>query len=66
MATLNENDYILMDKVNQWAKDNATDDFYYGSRQSYWAAALANKFITVEEYEHGQQIYGHIWTYRGD
>lgn len=56
----------LCDIVNNWAKDHAVDDYLYGSRQSYWAAALASKIITRDEYERGAGFYTNLWTYRGD
>lgn len=56
----------LCQRVNSWAKDNATSDYNYGSRQSYWAAAVSSGIITSEEYKAGETYYGTLWTYRGD
>lgn len=52
--------------VNSWARDNASDDYLYGSRQSYWAAALNQRIITSDEYDRAAAYYGNLWTYRGD
>jgi hypothetical protein len=59
-------DRSIIDRVDEWAKDNAKDDYWYGSRQSYWAAALSNKVITIGDYENAKDYYGRLWTYRGD
>lgn len=56
----------LCRKVDDWARNNAQDDFWYGSRQSYWAAALRNKIVTNEQYDSAADYYGNLWTYRGD
>ena len=64
MITFSINNLVNM--VNDWARNHAQDDYFYGSRQSYWAAALTNKIITREEYDRGAQHYGNLWTYRGD
>jgi hypothetical protein len=59
-------DRETINKVDNWAKDNATDDFWYGSRQSYWSVALTKGFITREQYDQAEDYYGSLWTYRGD
>lgn len=56
----------LVKIVNKWARDNASNDYFYGSRQSYWAAALANHIITNIQYNRAAAYYGNLWTYRGD
>ncbi len=56
----------LCQSVNNWAKDNASDDYLYGSRQSYWAAALQHKIINKDDYARAAAYYGQLWTYRGD
>lgn len=56
----------LYNKVNEWAKINASEDFYYGSPQSYWIKALNNNIITQDEYLAGEKYYAKLWCYRGD
>lgn len=55
-----------VDKVNKWAKVNATGDYFYGAPYSYWGVALASKIITKAEYDRAAAWYGPLWTYRGD
>jgi hypothetical protein len=59
-------DRAIIDTVDNWAKDNAKDDYWYGSRQSYWAVALINKIITRDQYDQAEEHFGNLWTYRGD
>lgn len=56
----------LAEIIHAWAPKNAPDDYWYGSRQSYWAAALHAKVITKLEYDLGAAYYANLWTYRGD
>lgn len=52
--------------VHAWAPQHASEDYWYGSRQSYWAAALSNKIVTRDEYDFAAAYYANLWTYRGD
>jgi hypothetical protein len=56
----------LVSIVNMWATQNAAEDYTYGSRQSYWLAALNNHVITIYEFEYARSKYGDLWSYRGD
>ena len=54
------------DRVNAWARDNAQNDFYYGTRYSYYKAAKMAWVIEKDEYDLAERYYGSLWTYRGD
>ena len=54
------------DRVNAWARDNAQNDFYYGTRYSYYKAAKMAWVIDQDEYDLAERYYGSLWTYRGD
>ena len=54
------------DRVNAWARDNAQNDFYYGTRYSYYKAAKMAWVIEQDEYDLAERYYGSLWTYRGD
>ena len=56
----------VVNMVNEWAKDNASVDYYYGTRQSYWAEAMRKGIITQNQYQDASAYYGNLWTYRGD
>lgn len=56
----------LVSTVNMWAIQNAAEDYTYGSRQSYWIAALNNNVISMHELEYAHSKYGNLWSYRGD
>lgn len=57
---------VLLSIVNMWAKQNAAEDYTYGSRQSYWLGALNNHVITEHEFNYARNKYGDLWSYRGD
>lgn len=59
-------DKELIQRVNNWARENAVSDFNYGSRYSYWATAKHKGIISDEELERGKEMYGNLWHYRGD
>lgn len=56
----------VFNKVNTWAQTNASNDYYYGTRYSYWHAALTAGICTKEEFDYAENHYGRLWTYRGD
>ena len=56
----------ISDRVNAWAKDYAQNDFYYGTRYSYYKAAKMAWVIEQDEYDLAERYYGELWTYRGD
>jgi antirestriction protein ArdC len=56
----------IIDRVNSWAKENAQNDFYYGSRYSYYRPAKECLIIDQDEYDLAEKYYGQLWHYRGD
>ena len=58
--------YLLRADVNEWARENRQDDFYYGSPYSYWSAAMYAGVITQSDLDLAEKMYGHSWHYRGD
>lgn len=56
----------IHDRVCAWAKDHAQNDFYYGTRYSYYKAAKLSWVIEQDEYDLAEKYYGELWTYRGD
>lgn len=52
--------------ITQWAMVNRSDDYNYGTRSSYFQAALSEGLITQEEYEAARSHFGNLWDYRGD
>ena len=56
----------MIDYITQWAMVNRKDDYYYGTRQSYFQAALSDALITREQYDAARDHFGNLWTYRGD
>ena len=67
MSVVKDTDWALMrHDVDNWARQNASDDFHYGSPQSYWRAALNAGIINQEQYEYARNHYGTLWNYRGD
>lgn len=56
----------VFDRVNAWAQLNASDDYYYGTRFSYWRSALAAGICTEDEYNNAKKHYANLWDYRGD
>jgi len=60
------NNYDLREKVLVWARQNAREDLYYGTPYSFCRSALINGFITQDEFDTLEIMYGKLWTYRGD
>jgi len=56
----------IIDKVAAWALIHASEDYHYGSRQSYFSKALVSNFITASDYKEAREWYGRLWDYRGD
>lgn len=56
----------LVRRVNDWAREHASIDFTYGSRQSYWANAVNAGVVTRAQYDMAKIYFGNLWTYRGD
>jgi hypothetical protein len=53
-------------RVYGWAVVHRHDDVHYGSRASWWRAALDEGVCTMDEYEEARRVYGTLWDYRGD
>jgi len=60
------NNHDLREKVLIWARENAQEDFYYGTPYSFCRRALINEVITQDEFDTLQIMYGNLWLYRGD
>lgn len=56
----------MVRSVQQWARTNASNDYMYGTPQSYFASALSVNLINKEQYEQAKNHFGNLWNYRGD
>ena len=64
---MDKKDFALMKyDVEQWARVHASEDFMYGSPQSWWAKAVRANIVNEQQYEDARVYYGNLWTYRGD
>ena len=66
MSTYTSEIRDLINRVNLWARENASNDYMYGSPQSYFAVALSRNVISRADYDIAEKYYGNLWTYRGD
>jgi len=55
-----------IDKVAAWALIHASEDYHYGTRQSYFNKALSCALISQKQYDEAREWYGRLWDYRGD
>jgi hypothetical protein len=56
----------LVEKVNEWAKNNSLEDFNYGSPSRYWASAKAAGLISQKEHDYIRDWMGDRFYYTGD
>jgi len=56
----------LVQKVINWARQNAQEDLYFGAPYSYCRSALSSGFISESEFDALEKYYGNLWHYRGD
>lgn len=59
-------DKDMIQRVKQWARTNAPNDYFYGAPYSYFQSALTANFINKQDYSTAEQYFGKLWTYRGD
>lgn len=56
----------VINKVNQWARENDTDSYNYSSRMTFFKNAFHAGVITEGQYEESKKYYGRLWDYVGD
>jgi len=54
------NNHDLREKVLVWARQNAREDLYYGTPYSFCRSALINGFITQDEFDTLEIMYGKL------
>ncbi len=53
-------------EVVEWARNNCSNDLYYGTPYSYWVNAKLEGICSDEEFDTAKIWYGNLWHYRGD
>lgn len=56
----------IAQKAHDWARENAYDDWAYGTRYSYCVKMLHAGQLTQDEFDGLEKYYGRLWHYRGD
>lgn len=56
----------LINKVNEWARENSFNNYFCGSRMSYCKDAFYAGIISEDELDALRSHYGNLWDYVGD
>ena len=66
MSTVTQETKEMVSRVKQWAREHASEDYFYGTPQSYFAVAVSCAFISQADYDDARDYFGNLWNYRGD
>jgi len=66
MSTVTQETKEMVSRVKQWAREHASEDYFYGTPQSYFSVAVSCALINQADYDAARDYFGNLWNYRGD